>query len=268
MTDEAAAPAEDLELGLSGSELEGAGPEHVQCTEHRCVLPDGHDGDHRRRYDWTAVKRRYVEGVRNPDEGVVDWPTLQEVADHFGLPASRVREKSAMEAWREERVRWQAEFEARRRQAKAAAMSKEAVNLDGKALDAAKTGLQLCLAKLTEIGQQAQRRRSQTAGEGGLTGIDSQEQMRLAQAVDLWHKIGLRAIGDPETMRLEVTGAGGRPIEIATELKRDDPTRLQGVLSVLAQAGLGELFGGVDDAGRTLAARAGSDGVYTTEDAG
>lgn len=250
--------------GASGAELEGA--EHEQCEDRRCVYPRGHDGDHKRRYDWTAVRRRYVEGVRNPDEGLVDWVTLQEVADHFGLPASRVREKSAMEGWREQRNAWQAEFEARRRQAKAAAMSKEAVNLDGRALDAAKTGLQLCLAKLTEIGQQAQRNRSKTAGEGGLTGIDAQEQQRLAQAVDMWHKIGLRAIGDPETMRLEVTGAGGRPIEIATELKRDDPTRLQGVLAVLAQAGLGDVFGGVDDASRTLEARPGGDGVYSTEE--
>jgi hypothetical protein len=199
----------------------------------------------RREYDWPAIRRRYVEGVRDGDEGVTQWPSLDAVAEHFGVAANRVREKSAQEGWRTQRTQWQAQLEATRRQAKAAAMSKEATNLDGRALDASKLGLQLAVTRLTEIGQAAQRARSE-AGPGGGSGgvIDAQEMQRLAQAVDLWHKIGLRAVGDPETHRLEITGANGAPIEIAAELRRDDPSRMAGVLGVLQQAGLGDLFGG------------------------
>jgi hypothetical protein len=202
------------------------------------------NGQIRRTYDWTAIRRRYVEGVRNGDEGVTEWPSLDAVAEHFGAAPNRVREMSAKEGWRGQRAQWQAQLEATRRQAKAAAMSKEATALDGRALDAAKMGLQLAIARLAEIGQQAQRARSD-AGVGGAPAgvIDAQEQQRLAQAVDRWHKIGLRAVGDPETHRVEITGANGAPLEIAAELRRDDADRLAGVLGVLQQAGLGELFG-------------------------
>lgn len=194
--------------------------------------------------DWEALRRRYVEGIKG-DDGAYDYPSLDSVAAHFGLRGNRVRERAAKEGWRGQRTQWQAQVEATRRQAKAAAMAREATNLDGRALDAAKMGLQLVVARLAEIGQAAQRARSEN-GVGGGSGatIDAQEQQRLAQAADLWHKVGLRAVGDPETHRLEITGAGGAPIEIAAELRRDDPDRLAGVLGVLAQAGLGDLFGG------------------------
>jgi hypothetical protein len=225
-------------------------------------------GQQRRSYDWPSIKKRYVEGLLNREKGVTEWPTLEEVAQHFDLPSARIREKSAMEGWVEQRRGWQAQAEAVRRQNRANAMSQAAVALDGRALDAAKTGLQLCIARLAEIGQQAQANRAASNATGAAaSGIDAQEQTRLAQAVDLWHKIGLRAVGDPETHRVEITGVNGQPIEIAAELKRDDPNRITGVLAVLSQAGLGDLFGGPDDADRTLAARRRADGVYETSEA-
>lgn len=197
-----------------------------------------------RTYDWVQIKRRYVEGITDRDAGVTTWPSLNEVAEHFGVVPSRVREKSGTQGWVEERRKFQAQVEATRRQAKAAASAKHAADLDGRALNAAQMGLQLCISRLAEIGQAAQRARSEAGvGGGGPVTIDAQEQQRLAQAVDLWHKIGLRAVGDPETHRVELTGANGQPIEIAAELRRDDPNRLVGVLGVLAQAGLGDLFG-------------------------
>lgn len=194
-------------------------------------------------YDWPKIKARYVEGVKDDTEGLVVWPSLAEVADHFGVIAVRVKERSSREGWVAQRSAYQAQVEATRQHAKAAAMSRESTQLDSTALTASKTGLQLCIAKLSEIGSAAQKART-AAGPGGGSGgvIDALEQQRLAAAVDLWYKIGLRAVGDPELHRLEITGANGAPIEIAAELRRDDPTRLAGVLGVLAQAGLGDLF--------------------------
>jgi hypothetical protein len=215
----------------------------------------------RREYDWESIRRRYVEGVRDKDAGVTHWPSLAEVAAHFGAPVARLKEKSSHQGWVEQRTRWQAQVERTRQQAKAAAMAKEATQLDGRALDAAKMGLQLCITRLAELGQQAQARRAGSVGDGMAdSGLDAQEQGRLAYAVDLWHKIGLRAVGDPETLRLEVTGINGKPIEISQELRRDDPSRLTGVLSVLAKAGVGDILGGADRPGGAAALDGGGDG--------
>lgn len=211
------------------------------------------DDQGNRVYDWQAIKKRYVEGVKTSEAGVHEWPSLDQVAAHFGVRPNRVREKSAQEGWVEARRKWQQQVEQVRQQARAAALAKEAVNLDGRALDAAKMGLQLCITRLAELGQLAQHRRQQSVGSGVADSrLDAQEQQRLAAAVDLWHKVGLRAIGDPETHRVEITGANGAPIEIATELKRDDPERITGVLAVLAQAGLGNLFGRADVEGEVV----------------
>lgn len=213
-----------------------------------------------RRYDWPAVKKHYVEGVKHPDRH--EWPTLDETARHFDIHPPRVRERSAAEGWRGERQQWMSQVEATRRQARAAALAKTGLDLDNKALDSSKLGLQLCYAELTMTAQAVQEARS----SGRPVRLDALQQTRLAQAVDLWHRIGQRAIGDPEVYRLEVTGANGAPIEIAQELRRDDPERMAGVLGVLRAAGLGELFGDdADVAQRTLEAHAGADGVYTTQ---
>lgn len=199
--------------------------------------------------DWTAIKRRYVEGVnRNDADRTIDWPSLDKVAEHFGLGAQRVRERSAAEGWVEQRSRFQAQVERVRQQAKANALAQRAVRLDDRALQASELGIELCLSALGDIGRRAQAARAETVGSGTPSGgIDAQEQQRLAYAVDLWHRIGLRALGDPEVTRLEISGPNGRPVEIAQELRRDDPNRIVGVLSVLQAAGLGDLFGRAEE---------------------
>lgn len=224
----------------------------------------GHGRPDHRKYDWPEIKRRYVEGYNDGTETV--WPTLDAVAEHFGLPAQRIREKSATDGWRAARTQWQAQVEATRRQARANALAKKGLDLDNKAFDVASLGLQLCQAKLAEVAQAAQTARS-NAGPGGGSGgiIDSMEMQRIAAAVDVFHKVGLRAIGDPEVHRVELSGPAGQPIEIASELRRDDPSRLTGVLSVLQQAGLGDLFGPDSAAVTTLEAQRGADGTYSTE---
>ena len=216
-----------------------------------------------RQYDWTAIKRRYVEGVKGPKDDTIDWPSLSGVATHFGLDASRVRERSALEGWVEQRRQFQTRMETTRQAARIAALTKKSIDLDNRAADSASLGLQLAMDVLTTRAREIQESRK-GAGEGSKRGgktIDALELSRLAAAVDLFHKIGLRAVGDPQVTRLEVTGAGGSPIEISTELKRDDPDRLSGVLAVLHQAGLGDLFGATGD-GRPLASERRPDGSY------
>lgn len=216
----------------------------------------------RKRFDWPEIKRRYVEGVKGSEQIV--WPSLDEVAAHFNVGPTRVREKSAQEGWVTLRARFQQQVEATRQQARAAALAQRGTKVDTTALDAATVGLQLCLAALQAKAQEYQEART-AAGPGGSVKvrIDALEQTRLAQAVDLWHKIGMRAVGDPDA-RVEVTGKGGGPIEIAHELRRDDPTRMTQVLGVLQQAGLGELFG-KDPAGAAALVRGSASDVRDEE---
>jgi hypothetical protein len=221
-----------------------------------------------RRYDWAQIKARYVEGV--PDgNGSMLWPSLSEVADHFAVVLARVKEKSSKEGWVAQRTAYKNQLElTRQQQARVARLTREGAIVDDRALDAAKLGLRLCLVALTETRQAAQQRRSENVGTGLGSGIAAVELQRLASAVDAFHKIGLRATGaGEEVARLEIAGAGRAPIEISTELGRDDPGRLAGVLAVLSEAGLGDLFGGADGTDRALKARRGADGVYTTEPA-
>lgn len=198
--------------------------------------------------DWDAAKRMYIEGIKT-DTGI-DYPSMDEVARRLGYPANRTREKGARDGWRAERIAWQQQVEHTRRVNRANAMSQKAVQLDNDASQVATTGLTLVQAKMTEIAQTAQRARSE-AGPGGSSGaaIDPLELTRLAQAADLFHKIGLRAVGDPETHRLEITGANGAPVEIAAALKRDDPTRISSVLAVLQSAGLEGVLAELPDGG-------------------
>ena len=195
-------------------------------------------------YDWPTIRRRYVEGVP-PEKGqeLTTWPSLMSVADHFGVPQETVKTKSAQEGWPTLRSKWQAQVEVRRQQARLAHLAKQGVELDGKALDVAKLGLQLAMFELQRTARAAQDARA--GGDASAGRIPAVELQRLAAAADVFHKIGLRSIGDTETTRVELTGAGGSPIEISQELRRDDPTRIAGVLGVSQQAGLGELFGGV-----------------------
>lgn len=223
---------------------------------HDVQDPDWING--RQKWDWLAVKRRYVEGVYDNDRKAHTFPSLTQVAEHFGIPSNRVREKSASDGWVGAREQYQAQLEVTRQQARAAALARSGLDLDDRALDVSKAGLQLVNVALQEQITAAQAARAATVGEGTpRSGIDSLKLQRLAAAAELFHKIGLRAVGDPETSRIEITGAGGRPIEM--ELHRDDPERLTGVLAVLGQAGLGDLFG-VAGVGRPALGAGGSDG--------
>jgi hypothetical protein len=238
-----------------------AAPPEAGPAEPGGTAPKDRRGGTVRNYDWPSIKRRYVEGVKGRGEEATVWPSLNEVAEHFGVTASRVREKAAQDGWTEQRKQWQAYMERTRQQARAAALAQSGVDLDNRAIDASKVGLQLLNALLADIGARAQQARSQDKPLSSV--LSALEMQRVASAVDLFHKIGLRAVGDPEVTRLEITGANGRPLEIGSELRRDDPDRLATVLAVLQQAGMGDIFGGVGgDVGRgPLALRGSTDGA-------
>ena len=251
-------PGAELGPGTGEPVLEQAGPGGGLAPVTR------DDGRHPwQRYDWPAVKKMYVQGVNDTEgENTTKWLSLDAVAAHFGIPPQRVREKSAMDGWVGERKRWQAQIETTQKQARAAALAKDGLKVDNAALEAAKMGLQLALHELQAAGKRAQRARTENVGDpdAAHTGLDPAVQLRLAQTVDLWHKIGLRAVGDPELHRVELSGPNGAPIEITQELRRDDPQRIATVLAVLEKAGLADIFGGSRDPRSAIVRDAAADG--------
>jgi hypothetical protein len=194
------------------------------------------------RHDWPAIRARFVEGYTG-DDGEHVWPTLGAVADHFNAGVQGVRARSGREGWVAQRAEWQAQVEAERRRNKVTELAKAADKLDGRALNAAELGIQLCVTRLVEIGRAVETRRQSSGVDFG-TAVEAREMQALAAATDLWHKIGLRAVGDVEALRLQLIGANGQPLDIGAELVRDNPERLGGVVAVLKAAGLGEFFAG------------------------
>lgn len=205
----------------------------------------------RRTYDWPAIRARYVEGVVDPDDdthGRILWPSLKEVAEHFGAADQRVREKSAAEGWVEQRAKWQQQIERDRQEQRSKHLAKEAGDLDASALKAGKFGVTLVVARLAEIAEAQKARAGLPAVEKAYsTVIEARELEALGKAADLFHRIGLRAVGDPETQRMEITGANGQPLDLGSALRRDDPNRIAGVLSILAQAGIAGILDDEDE---------------------
>lgn len=230
-----------------------------------------------RSYDWESIKIRYVEGVTENDDK--RWPTLNEVADHFEVAHQRVKEVAAKQRWRDERGAFQAQVQRERRAARAREMVEQAVELDSRALSAAKMGLQLIAVRLNEIAKATRERQAQRQElerrilaalpiddftDLGEPTVEAREMDTLARAADTWHRVGARALGEVPTMRTELSGPAGQPLEVAAtirgELARDDTRRLAGVLAVASRAGLLGILGPDGDDGVVDADVIGDDG--------
>ena len=206
------------------------------------------------RYDYEGPKQVYVEG-RVDDKGSRSWPSLQDVADLFEIPGNRLREKAAKDRWTDQRAAFQANLEKVRQEKRLATLSKEAVELDSRALNVAKMGIALVMLRLGEMTQKAQALQKERAEHGqdaddmGFPIADARELETLGRAASAWHSLGGKALGEVETTRTEITGAGGAPVEVQStiraELTRDDPNRLHAFLVAVERSGLaGALTGG------------------------
>jgi hypothetical protein len=185
--------------------------------------------------DWEAVRARYVEGVPHPGGKARDWPTLDRVATHFGISSAGCKERSSAEGWVEQRAAFRGRLAHERQELRVAELSRAAVEIDGQVTRAAKNGIALATARLAEIGRAQQARNPEL---GDPPAVDARELLAIAQAVGALHQAALRALGERETTRVEHAGPSGGPVEIRTELTRDDPGRLAGVLGVLISTGV------------------------------
>lgn len=216
----------------------------------------------RRRYDWERIRAIYVEGTVN-DKGERSYPTLNQVAEMEGIMPSRVRTAAARGEWKMARAAFQSHVEKVRQQKRAHDLAKEAVHADEQALKVSKLGVQLVQMRIGEIAQdaakraQAKKRYDDLKAAGGSpedlddTGfdpwappaVDAREIASLAQAANAWHTLASKALGEPETLRHEITGPSGGPLDIRSsiraEMVRDEPARLHALLVAVERAHIG-----------------------------
>lgn len=200
------------------------------------------------RYDWDAVRLSFCEGVMVADEQGLRWLNLREVSELHSVPYKRCREYAAREGWNEQRAAFQGQLEHARRAERSQSAAREAADLDSKALIAAKAGIQLTLQRLQELTEAASARakaRQPGGNPDGLTEwvepLDTRELATLARAAGEWRALGAAALGLPSLVTAtEISGPGGAPIDLRTELMFDDPydSRVTGILVSMERAGL------------------------------
>lgn len=203
-----------------------------------------------RKYDWEAVGKAYVEGIRK-DDGSLEWMNLRELADHYAIPYARVREVSARDRWSEQRAGYQIQAAQERKKKRIQKLNENAVDFDEKSYNAAKIGVGLITQRLGEILKESQIRRPirEEAFERLSNGepverselwsaINYREMDGLARAARTFQEMGQRALGT-DVQKVDVTGTVEGHVEhvhsVREEMMRDDTERLTAVVEALAQ---------------------------------
>ena len=211
------------------------------------------------KFDWEPIRRSYIEGWDSDDAKVQSrvFPTLQEVADHFGITSTRVREISARERWPARRKAYQYQAAVEGRKNRLTAMADQANDFDDKSLTVAKMGMAMVTTRLAEIAEElknskTRRENARVKQERGefverhelWSAINYKELEGLAKASQTFQEVGRKALGVSDIERIEISGPEGGAIQvdgdfsIREELARDDPERLAQVIMAAHRAGV------------------------------
>lgn len=221
------------------------------------------------RHSWPKIKAAFVEGEASTD-GTTQWPTLEDVARRFAIPAQSVRRRASQDGWQTERQAFQRRVEYKRAERRSTEMANLGADLDLGALQVARNGLSIAASRIAEIGQAAQRRLTelQRSGDGTATtpAVDALELDRLSRATREWYDVGIRALGqapmpapledDEDDEGTPVEERDGRSLDLMAILRQHDlvPAELEEVIDVgsrlrdVAGNGAGPDRGGADTA--------------------
>lgn len=214
-----------------------------------------------RREDWPTLRSEYIEGI--VVDGTRRYPTLEDVSQRNGLHPSTVRKKAAEEHWTDERVAFQQRVEQTRQHALMRQIGEMGADFDVASMRAARAGMSIVSARLSELGTLAQLRieglRAVEQGNADPTTIrippppPYEEVARLARAASDWYDLGTRARGDIPFM-------GGASIDVDSDdepdAERDE--RTERVVGILIDAGVLIPHGDDDDRPRMALAVAGN----------
>lgn len=204
------------------------------------------------RYPWEDIEDSFINGIATSEDGMErEYLNLKETAERFGVPYQRVKERSARYRWTEQRHAARTKLMQEQQKQRIQRLAKDAIDFDEDALKIAKIGMALTTTRLGEIADQVRsgKARRDEALERLKNGdavekhelysaIYHAELESLARAAGTFQEIGRRALGT-DIDKHEISGPGGGPLEIgdavsvASEMLRDDPTRLAAIVSAL-----------------------------------
>jgi hypothetical protein len=84
------------------------------------------------KHDWPSIRRDYVEGIDR--DGVIVYPTMDEVAERHKVMPNRVREQAAKRGWFADRERLQARIAQARETKRAVVIGRAGADFDSKVL--------------------------------------------------------------------------------------------------------------------------------------
>jgi hypothetical protein len=207
--------------------------------------------------DWLAAERLYVQGV-TADDGTHYWPSAPKVAWMLGVPAQSIRQHCAKYKWVAKRRDFVALLKQKEAEHKAEALAASRVHDEFEIHSAAMQGVELVTRRLKQVKAADERvTRARQAyyklrDEGAdiaeleATGydpfqadpIDARELQAISGALQSFHVVVQKATGG-EAVRVEVTGAGGGPLEmrhsVRQELEADDVDRVARLFEVMGR---------------------------------
>ena len=83
----------------------------------------------RTKYDWEAIKRKYIEGIVNKD-GTVVYPTLRDLSAEYGMNISVIGRRAKADQWTVQREIFVNKINTERQQKKAETISDEGSAFD------------------------------------------------------------------------------------------------------------------------------------------
>lgn len=177
------------------------------------------DQDDFKVYNWPYLEELYVEGVLNPDVRQRNYMSIAEMSRTYDIQVSTLQLVAREEGWRDKRQAFQNHVVRVRQKRRIAAIARDSVGFDSKAFKAATRGLNLIHNRLGEIHIEMKHREQDGLHASEITPMNPAEMKALAQAADTWHDLGLKALGEIPTQRVELTGPDGGKLEVHHEMK-------------------------------------------------
>lgn len=208
-----------------------------------------------RKYDWDQAREMFLTA-----EPALN---MKQLALRTGIPYQQVRNKATKERWIAVRAQEKLAQLKERRREQLQSFAGQALEFDQTSVDIAKLGQGIVAQRLVEISKftaahqdevnlLVQRlRNGDPVNKKELYGIvDSRELLSLAQAADIFQRIGRTAMGSEVIDDSLTQGEAGmeQVVSIGGELSKDDPARLAAFLEAAERAGLAMLdVGGPED---------------------
>ena len=132
----------------------------------------------RTKYDWEAIKRKYIEGIVNKD-GTIVYPTLRDLSAEYGMNISVIGRRAKADQWTVQREIFVNKINTERQQKKAETISDEGSAFDLKCFNISQDAAD----RVNEMLQQAEK---------------PAEVSMLTQALKNLQTVGKAALGDKD----------------------------------------------------------------------